>query len=107
MPNYLVDPPPPSTHSATLMWRHSFLRNVSPLIGLIGSPLKSSLSVLNTLNSRLTNRPTSTKINPCMQVSDDNQQSHSSVFLLFFPGQRDLYNKSLTGAIPVFTGALL
>ena len=84
MPNYLVDPPPPSTHSATLMWRHSFLRNVSPLIRLIGSPLKSLLSVLNTLNFRLTNRPTSTKINPCMQVSDDNQQSHSSVFYYSF-----------------------
>ena len=107
MPNYHVNPPPPSPHSATLMWRHSFLRNVSPLIRLIGSPLKSLSSVLNTLNSRLTNRPTSTKINPCMQVSDDNQQSHSSVFLIFFPGQRDLDYKSLTGTIPVFTGALL
>ena len=42
-----------------------------------------------------------------MQVSDDNQQSHSSVFLIFFPGQRDLDYKSLTGTIPVFTGALL
>ena len=99
MPNYLVDPPPPFHPLCHSDVAPQFPQKRIPLNSLDWISPKCLLSVLNTLNSRLTNRPTSTKINPCMQVSDDNQQSHSSVFSLFFPGQRDLDYKSLTGTI--------